>query len=81
MAKNKDKKRLILDLSVLNKHVKKEKIKFEDYRIALQLFKKDSFLFKFDLKSGYHHIDVCPQQQTFFGFSWKSKFLLFFSLA
>lgn len=77
VAKNKVKKRLILDLSVLNKHVKKEKFKFEDYRIALQLFKKDSFLFKFDLKSGYHHIDICPQQQTFLGFSWRSKFYCF----
>ena len=71
------KKRLILDLSVLNKFVKKERFKFEDWKIATQLFKKDNFLFKFDLKNGYHHFDVCPQQHTFLGFSWKGKYFCF----
>lgn len=45
------KKRLILDLSVLNKCVKKDKFKFEDWKLALQFFTKDSVLFKFDLNS------------------------------
>ena len=49
------KKRSILDLSVLNKFVKKEKFKFEDWRLAIQFFHTDSYLFKFDLKNGYHH--------------------------
>lgn len=71
------KKRLILDLSVLNKHVKKEKFKFEDWRLAVQFFQKDCFSFKFDLRQGYHHFDVCPQQQTYLGFSWKNKFYCF----
>lgn len=69
------KKRLILDLSVLNKCVKKDK--FQDWKLALQFFTKDSFLFKFDVKSGYHHFDICPQQHTFLGFSWKNKFYWF----
>ena len=45
------KKRLISDLSVLNKCVKKDKFKFEDWKLALQFFTKDSVLFKFDLNS------------------------------
>jgi hypothetical protein len=32
------KKRLILDLSVLNKFVKKQKFKFEDWKLAIQFF-------------------------------------------
>lgn len=72
-----NKKRLILDLSILNKYVKKERFKFEDWRTALQMFNKNSFLFKFDLKSGYHHFDICPQQQTFLGFCWNDKFYCF----
>ena len=28
-------------------------------------------MFSFDLKSGYHHIDIHPDQQTFLGFAWK----------
>jgi hypothetical protein len=45
------KKRLILDLSELNVFIKKKKIKFEDWRVALNYFTKGCFLFKFDLKS------------------------------
>lgn len=79
------KKRLILDFSVLNKFVTKEKFKFEDWKTAVQFFNKDMFLFKFDLKSGYHHFDVCPQKQTYLGFSWGNKFdcfsVLVFGLA
>ena len=68
VATNKSgKKRLILDLSVLNKFVKKQKFKFEDWKLAIQLFKEDSYLYKFDLRSGYHHFDIYPQQQTFLG--------------
>ncbi|XP_062597476.1 uncharacterized protein LOC134258894, partial [Saccostrea cucullata] len=46
------KKRLILDLSVLNVFVRKDKIKFEDWKVAVQYFEKDCHMFKFDLKSG-----------------------------
>ncbi|CAC5396422.1 unnamed protein product [Mytilus coruscus] len=71
------KKRLILDLSVLNKSIKKDKIKFEDWKIAVQYFQKDSYMYKFDLSSGYFHLDICPQQQTFLGFSWNNRFYCF----
>ena len=27
-------------------------------------------MFKFDLKSGYHHNDILQEHQTFLGFSW-----------
>ena len=44
------KKRLILDLSELNMYIKRDKIKFEDWKVALDYFTKDCYLFKFDLK-------------------------------
>jgi hypothetical protein len=28
-------------------------------------------MISFDLKSGYHHIDIHPGSQTFLGFAWK----------
>ena len=28
-------------------------------------------MYKFDLRSGYHHYDICPKQQTYVGFSWR----------
>ena len=29
-----------------------------------------NWLFSFDIKSGYHHIDIFPPDQEFLGFSW-----------
>ena len=71
------KKRLILDLREVNLHVWKEKVKFEDFKIALTYFKKNNFLFKFDLKSGYHHIDMAEWCRTFLGFCWHEKYYVF----
>ena len=34
-------------------------------------------MFKLDLKSGYHHIDICVAQQSFLGFCWKGEFCVF----
>ena len=60
------KKRLILDLRLVNKHIWKEKFKFEDVRNACVYLPFDHFMFKCDLKSGYHHIDILQEHQTFF---------------
>jgi len=49
---------VILDLRVLNNYVLQEKIKFEDWKVTLQLLAKGSFMFKTDLESGYHHIGI-----------------------
>ena len=59
------KKRLILDLSVMNTFVKKEHFKFEDWKVASDYLLKDGFMFKFDISSAYHHIDIATAQQTF----------------
>ena len=34
------------------------------------LFQKDDYLFSFDLKSGYHHVDIHSQHQKYSGFAW-----------
>ena len=65
------KKRLILDLRYVNKHLMRQRVKYEDWKIALSYFQKGAFMISFDLKSGYHHIDICPDHQTFLGFAWK----------
>ena len=33
-------------------------------------------MFSFDLKSGYHHVEICKGHQTYLGFSWKLPFLI-----
>ena len=64
----KGKRRLILDLRITNMLVWKEKVKFEDWKVAMNYFEKDSYLFKFDLTSGYFHIDLNKKFQTYVGF-------------
>lgn len=64
------KRRLILDLSVLNTFIKKERVKFEDYKVALEYIVPNGYMFKFDLTSGYHHFSIKPIHHTFLGFSW-----------
>jgi hypothetical protein len=58
------KKRFILDLSILNLSIKKEKVKFEDWKIAVQYFERDAFMFKFDLKSDYFVACRCKTFST-----------------
>ena len=64
------KKRLILDLRLINQHLRKYKFKYEDYRKALVYFAKGSYTINFDLMSGYYHIDICGHHRKYLGFSW-----------
>ena len=35
----------------------------------MSYFVKDGYMFSFDLKSGYHNVDIAQEHQTFLGFS------------
>ena len=68
----KGKKRLILDLRYVNNHLFKDKIKFDDWNSFQNYLESNKgYLFKFDLKSGYHHVDIFEEHQTYLGFSWE----------
>ena len=54
------KQRLILDLRHVNSFIFKQKFKCEDLSVAIQIFDQGCHLFKFDLKSSYHHIEIFP---------------------
>ena len=62
------KKRLILDLHYVNKHKYKEHIKSEDLRLMEQFLNPHEYMFKFDIKQGYHHIDIHKPHKKFPGF-------------
>ena len=62
--------RLILDLRHVNQFIPKLKFKMEDSRVFLDYLQPSGFMFKFDMKSGYHHIGICPDHQGFLGFQW-----------
>ena len=59
------KKRLILDLRYINEDHYKDKIKFDGWKCFENYFEHtDGCVFKFDLNSGYHHVDVFEEHQT-----------------
>ena len=64
-------KRLILDLRHINFHVYKQNFKCENLNTIKKTFAKGIFVFSFDLKSGYYHIDIFPDHRKYLAFSWE----------
>lgn len=67
------KKRLILDLRTVNKHVWKQSIKYEDLRLAIMYLEKSGWMIKFDIHSAYHFLDIFYQDTEYLGFSFLNK--------
>ena len=42
-------------------------------RTVLQIFLPGMSVFSFDLKSAYHHIDICEEHRKFLAFKWPSS--------
>ena len=77
VVNNSGKKRLVINLRYVNLFLWKEKFKYEDMRTALMLLESGDFLSTFDLKSGYHHVDIHKQSQPFLGFAWNQAYYVF----
>ena len=59
MASNRlGKLRLVLNLHYFDKFLWVDKFKYEDLRTTMLMFHKDDYLFFFNLKSGYHHVNL-----------------------
>ena len=78
------KERLILDLRHVNKYVYKQKIRFDDWKTMEQFLTEGGFVFSFDIKQGYHHIDMHPDSIPYLGFAWEingmTKYFVFLVL-
>ena len=59
----------MLDCRHINQYLHLFKFKFEDIKVAELMFRKGFFLFTFDLKSAYHHIDIFTGHRQYLGFS------------
>ena len=56
--------RLVIDLREVNKYLVKPKFRYEDLRSLSEVFEEGFWFFTWDLKSGYHHVDIFqPHQQ------------------
>ena len=60
---------LLLDLRHVRKFILKVTFKMED-RTFLNYVHSPGYLFKFDMKSGYHHVSIHQESQIFLGFQW-----------
>ena len=60
--------RLVLDLRYVNQFLPEQKFKYEGLNLVPQMFEKGDHFFTFDLKSGYHHVDIHADFWTYLGF-------------
>ena len=70
MSINSSKKRhLILDMRHVNMYLYKDRIEFDDWKCFENYLLADKgYLFQFDFKNGYQHIDIFDSHQTYFIF-------------
>ena len=54
----------------MNGYFQKKRIKYEDWKVAISYVGVGAYMFTFDLKIGYHRIEVAADHQCFLGFSW-----------
>ena len=64
------KKRMVLDCRYINKFVHKQKTKIEGAETLKKFLPRATHLFNFNLKAGYHHIEMNPAQTCLLGFSY-----------
>ena len=63
--------RLVLDLRHVNAHLSLTSFRYEGLKTVSELFELNDYFVQFDLKSGYHHIDIHAHYQKFLGFHWE----------
>jgi len=70
ISKSGKKRLILLDLRHINKCFFKNKFRCEDISIVKEILNPGDFMFSFDLKSGYHHVEIFPEHRRFLSFSW-----------
>ena len=70
VAKGK-KLRLVIDLRHVNNFLVRFRFRYEDLPSLSQVLEEGHWFFTWDLKSGYHHVDICLEHQGYLGFSWQ----------
>lgn len=66
-------KRLILNLKRLNKYIKKDHFKMEDYRTASKLITKNCYMASLDLKDAYFLININKYHRKFLRFMYNGR--------
>jgi hypothetical protein len=64
------KPRLVLDCRHINPHLHKYRFICEDGKVAREMFDVGDFIFSYDLKSAYHHIEIFEELEHYLGLAW-----------
>ena len=70
VARKGSKLRLVIDLRHLNESIVCRRYKYETHDTIAQYLTKGGYMSAFDLKAGYHHINVHQSQHNLLGFSY-----------
>ncbi len=62
-----------MGLRHLNQYIDTEKFKLDDLKVAMLAIRQAKYLFSFDFKKAYFHVDLDREVQEFFGFSFTYK--------
>lgn len=66
-----NKPRLVLDCSRhVNLFLHKFKFQYEDARVARSMFQVKDYVFTYDLKAAYHHLEIFSLHRCYLGFAW-----------
>lgn len=71
VTSSKGKQRLVIDLRHVNQYLLKCKFKYEGLEVVTQMFEKGDYFTTFDLKSGYHHVDIHKDHWQYLGLAWE----------
>ena len=70
VTNKKGKQHLVLNLRHLNQFLPDRKFKYEGLNLIPALFQQGEYFTVFDLKSGYHHVDIHEECWPYLGFTW-----------
>ena len=63
--------RLVIDLRHVNQFLDSKKFKYEGLETFAEIVERGEFFVNFDLKSGYHHVDIHAEHQKYLGYKWE----------
>ena len=52
----------------------KKRFKYEDFQTAMMFINPGELRFIFDLKSGYHHVEIAVHHRKYLGSEWEGHF-------
>ena len=63
--------RLVVDLRRINRHCLKRSCRYETLRYLESAMRRGEYLFSWDIKDGFYHIEIRPEDQAYMTFSVK----------